>query len=98
LDYLLAVYPAVPIILIVDNFSSHTAHAVADWLCLHPWMRLFYLPLYCSHLNPLEAIWLRLKNDIAANRLYASMSLLLQTVECFFQRMTPQLALQWAAA
>ena len=98
LEHLLEVYPGVPIILIVDNFSSHTAHAVADWLALHPRLQLFYLPLYCSHLNPVEAIWLRLKNEIAANRLYASMSLLLDTVEHFFDDMTPQLALQWAAA
>ncbi len=98
LEHLLERYPAAPIILIVDNFSSHTAHAVTDWLKLHPRLQLFYLPLYCSHLNPVEAIWLRLKNTVAANRLYASMPLLLQTVERFFHDMTPQLALQWTAA
>ncbi len=98
LDHLLELYPDVPMLLIVDNFSSHTAHAVADWLSLHPRLQLFYLPLYGSHLNPVEAIWLRLKNEIAAIRLYASMSFLLETVDRFFQRMTPQLALQWAAA
>lgn len=98
LEHLLELYPAVPILLIVDNFSSHTAHAVADWLRLHPRLQLFYLPLYCSHLNPVEAIWLRLKNEIAANRLFASMSLLLQSVAQFFHDMTPQLALQWTAA
>lgn len=32
LEYLLAVYPSGPIILIVDNFSSHTAHLVREWL------------------------------------------------------------------
>lgn len=98
LEHLLALYPGVPMILIVDNFSSHTAHAVADWLTLHPRLQLFYLPLYCSHLNPVEAIWLRLKNKIAANRLYASMPFLLKTVDQFFQDMTPALALQWVGA
>jgi transposase len=98
LDHLLKVYPTGPIILIVDNFSSHTAHTVADWLRLHARLQLFYLPLYCSHLNPVEPSWLRLNNESAANRLYASMSLLLASVAQFFHKMTPQLALQWTAS
>ena len=97
LEHLLTVYPNVPIILIVDNFSSHTAHAVGDWLSEHRRLRLLYLPTYCSHLNPVETIWLRLKDQVAANRLYASMTLLVETVDQFFQRMTPHQALQWAA-
>jgi transposase len=98
LDHLLVVYPRDPILLIVDNYSSHTAHLVAQWLTAHPRVRLFYLPTYCSHLNPVEAIWLRLKDKVAADRLYASMPLLLQTVDRFFAEMTPEQALEWAAA
>jgi len=98
LEHLLGVYPTGPIILIVDNFSSHTAHSVAEWLEQHPRLRLFYLPKYCSHLNPFEPIWLRLKGQLAANRLYGSIQLLLDTVESFFKAMTPEQALLWAAA
>lgn len=98
LEYLLLAYPTGPIVLIVDNFSSHTAHAVTEWLAEHPRLQLFYLPKYCSHLNPVESIWLRLKNKIAANRLYGSMQVLLETVEAFFNEMTPEQALAWAAA
>ncbi len=97
LAYLLETYPAGPVLLIVDNYSSHTAHAVTAWLQEHPRLRLYYLPTYCSHLNPVERIWLRLKDQIAANRLYASLSLLLETVASFFARMTPEQALIWAA-
>jgi transposase len=97
LEYLLVVYPSGPIILIVDNFSSHTAHLVQEWLEQHPRLQLHYLPKYCSHLNPVENIWLRLKNKIAANRLYGSMQLLLETVETFFNEMSPKKALAWAA-
>jgi transposase len=97
LEHLLVVYPNSPIMLIVDNYSSHTAHLVRQWLEQHPRVELYYLPKYCSHLNPVEGIWLRLKNQIAANRLYGSMPLLLQTVEAFFEEMTPQTALTWAA-
>jgi transposase len=97
LEHLLIAYPTGPIILIVDNFSSHTAHVVAEWLTEHPRLQLFYLPKYCSHLNPVERIWLRLKDKIAANRLYGSMKVLLGTVERFFAEMTPKQALIWAA-
>jgi len=97
LEHLLVVYPTGCIILIVDNYSSHTAGIVKTWLMAHPRLQLFYLPTYCSHLNPVEQIWLRLKDKIAANRLYGSMPLLLETVACFFAEMTPQRALAWAA-
>jgi hypothetical protein len=43
-------------------------------------------------------IWLRLKDQIAANRLYGSIQLLMQAVEQFFDEMTPTTALTWASA
>jgi transposase len=98
LDFLLLTYPQGPILLIVDNFSSHTAHAVGAWVAAHPRLQLYYLPKYCSHVNPVERIWLRLKNMLAADRLYGSMKLLLETTEAFFAAMTPEQALRWAAA
>jgi transposase len=98
LEYLLTVYPTQVIILIVDNYSSHTAHDVADWLASHPRMQLHFLPKYCSHLNPVEPIWLRMKGQIAANRLYGSIKLVLAAADTFFARMTPAQALLWAGA
>jgi transposase len=98
LEYLLTVYPTQSIILIVDNYSSHTAHDVADWLAAHPRLQLHFLPKYCSHLNPVEPIWLQMKGQIAANRLYGSIKLVLAAVDTFFARMTPAQALIWAGA
>ncbi|MBI2955009.1 MAG: IS630 family transposase [Chloroflexi bacterium] len=98
LDHLLTVYPTEVIILIVDNYSSHTAGVVAEWLQTHSRLHLLYLPKYCSHLNPVEQIWLRMKNKIAADRLYGSMQLLLDAVTRFFKEMSPDQALVWAAA
>jgi len=98
LEYLLTVYPSQVIILIVDNYSSHTAHDVADWLAAHPRLQLHFLPKYCSHLNPVEPIWLQMKGQIAANRLYGSIKLVLAAVDMFFARMTPGQALIWAGA
>lgn len=97
LEYLLEVYPVGSIILIVDNYSSHTAHLVTAWLADHPCLQMYYLPTYCSHLNPVENIWLRLKNALAPNRLYGSIKLLLDTVQTFFDCMAPAQALLWAA-
>lgn len=97
LGHLLQVYGERPIILIVDNYSSHTATEVKTWLTNHPQLQMHFLPKYCSHLNPVERIWLRLKNQIAANRLYGSLKALLFTVDSFFDAMTPAQALIWAA-
>jgi len=96
LEHLLVAFPSVPIILIVDNYSSHTAHAVRAWLVEHPRLHLYFLPKYCSHLNPVEPIWLRLKGQIAANRLHGSIQAMMQAVEQFFEDMTPATALTWA--
>lgn len=98
LEHLLLVYAEVTIILIVDNYSSHTAHTVRNWVTSHPRLRLYFLPKYCSHLNPVENIWLRLKNKVAANRLYGSIKVLLEVVDRFFHEMTPEQALTWASA
>lgn len=98
LEHLLTAYPDVPILLIVDNFSSHKAGKVSQWLQAHPRLHLLFLPTYCSHLNPVEPIWLRLKGYLAADRLYRSMSLLLQTTHQFFAAMSPAQALIWAGS
>jgi transposase len=98
LEDLLVAYPTQTILLIVDKYSSPTAHMVDDWRKEHPRLQLHLLPTYCSHLNPVESIWLRMKNELAANRLFGSMRIVLQTVASFFARMTPEQALVWAAA
>jgi transposase len=69
LEHLLGAYPAGPLLLIVDHVSRHTAHAVDAWLAVHPRVQLYDWPKYGSHVNPVECIWLRLKNTLAANRL-----------------------------
>lgn len=97
LEHLLTVYPVGPLLLIVDNYGPHTAKLAKAWLNEHPRLQLFYLPKYCSHLNPVEPIWLRLKNALAANRLYGSITVLLEAVDAFFAAMTPEQALVWAA-
>lgn len=96
LEHLLVVHPTGPLLLIVDNFSSHKARLVTDWLLAHPRLHLSFLPTYCSQLNPVEGIWRHLKQTLAPNRLYGSMALLLETVQDCFAAMTPEQALTWA--
>jgi len=98
LEHLLIVYADVPIVFVVDNFSSHRAKVVKEWLEAHPRLTLLRLPTYCSHLNPVERIWLQLKNTVAANRLYCSMTTLLEAVDSFFKAMSSTQALVWASA
>jgi transposase len=98
LEHVLVVYPVGPIVLIIDSYSSHTAHVVQAWLVEHPRLQVLYLPKYCSHLNPVELIWRQLKNDIAPNRLHASMNIMLDTVTAFFADLTPARALACTAA
>ena len=95
LEHLLEAYANGPILLIADNFSSHKAKVVREWLAEHPQVHLHFLPTYCSHLNPVEPIWLRLKGKVAANRLYASMKLLLADANEFLEQMTHEQALIW---
>jgi transposase len=96
LEHLLVVYPSQTILLIVDNYSSHTAFELTSWLEHHPRLQLHFLPKYCSHLNPVESIWLRMKNYLAGNRLYGSIRILLDTLDSFLDTMTPEIALRWA--
>jgi len=98
LEHMLVTYPSGAIVLVVDNYSSHTAKGVGEWLAQpqHARLRLLYLPTYCSHLNPVEPIWLRLKGTVAANRLHGSMAALLEAVDTFFKQMSPRQSLSWA--
>lgn len=97
LTYLLMCYRGHPLIVIVDNYSSHTARKVQAWVADEPRLTLLFLPTHCAHLNPVERIWLHLKNTIAPNRLYGSLEVLRQTVFTFFRAMTPEQARRWAA-
>jgi transposase len=98
LEQLCRAYPDRPLLLVLDNASIHTARLVAAWLAEHPWVELLYLPAYSGHReNPVEKVWWRLKDRVAANRLHGSIAALEDAVHDFFASFTPQAALQLAA-
>ncbi len=100
LEQLLLAYPdpTQPLLLVLDNASIHTAHSVKAWLGEHTRVQLLYLPAYSGHRhNPVEKVWWRLKDQIAANRLHGSIDALVTAVHGFFATFTPEDALRLAA-
>jgi len=96
LTALLEAYPTGTILLVVDNASYHTSHAVVDWLKAQERLLLLYLPDRRPDLNPVEKIWDGLKEAVSANRSFANLDTLLQFIRAFFSALTPPQALQLA--
>ena len=61
-------------------------------------MELLFLPTYSGHRhNPVEKVWWRLKQQVAANRLHGSYDDLVAAICGFFAEFTPEAALELAA-
>jgi transposase len=91
LEQLSLTYPTVPLLLVLDNASIHHAQQVTRWLEGHARVQLLYLPTYSGHReNPVEKVWWRLKDQVAANRLYGSIDALVEAVHCFFTSFSPE--------
>ena len=75
-------YPDDVIVLVLDNASIHKSAASLAALSLFEhrvWV--FWLPPYCSTLNPIERFWRYLKDRVAANKLHPDMETLLAAIE-----------------
>ena len=98
LEHLLGSYPRQPLLLVLDNASIHHSRALQAWLGEHPRIELLHLPSYAGHReNPVEKVWWRLKDQVAANRLRASIDALVAAAERFFEELTPEDTLRLAA-
>jgi putative transposase len=71
-----------PVVVVLDNAPFHTAGVVREML--PSWeakgLRLYHLPAYCPHLNPIEGVWRRLKGFLMPRRFYDSVAELRQAV------------------
>ncbi len=71
-----------PVVVVLDNAPFHTAGAIRDarvgWEAKG--LRLYYLPSYCPHLNPIEGVWRRVKRFLMPRRFYDSLAELKQAV------------------
>ena len=71
-----------PLVLVMDNASYHrSALSQAMLACFEDRARTFWLPPYCSDLNPIERFWRHLKEKACANRLFKSITELLDSVD-----------------
>lgn len=71
-----------PVVVVLDDAPFHTAGAVrekrAEWE--QKGLKLYYLPAYCPHLNPIEGVWRRLKGFLMPRRFYDSLAELKRAV------------------
>jgi transposase len=65
-----AAYPAKAysrLYVVVDNFGIHKAKAVAEWLAMHPRIKLLFLPTYCPKANPIERVFWEVHDKCTRN-------------------------------
>lgn len=71
-----------PVVVVLDRASFHRAKAVSEkgpeWE--EKGLKLYYLPSYCPHLNPIEGVWRKLKGFLMPRRFYDSLAELRQAV------------------
>lgn len=70
-----------PIVIVLDNASYHTSAASKAMLAYFEDRSLTYwLPPYCSMLNPIERYWRHLKEKACSNCLFTTVDELLSSV------------------
>ena len=63
-------YPTGRVVLVMDNASYHkSAPALAALSLFEHRVMVYWLPTYCSDLNPIERFWRHLKDLACANKL-----------------------------
>ncbi len=83
-------YPTGPLYLAMDNVTMHDAKVVRTWLAAHPRVQVLWLPKYAAHEeNPAERLWGLMKDDVAANRLAATIDELAEAARRFFRDVAP---------
>jgi transposase len=86
-------YGGGPLLLFVDNASIHHSDLTCRWLEHHPNLVLIYLPSYSGHkCNPVEKVWWALKENCAANQLYASLEAVQDAIQGFFSQFSREAA------
>ena len=58
--------------IILDNLSAHKTKQVADFLEVHPTVRLHFTPTYSSWLNQVEVWFAKVERDVIARGVFTS--------------------------
>jgi len=73
------------VVIVVDNYSAHKAKRVKEWLRRHRrQLRLYFLPTYSPHLNPIERLWRHFRRTVTDNYFFETMVALLEATKAFF--------------
>ena len=82
LEHLMATVPDErPIVLLLDNASFHHSYVSEATLAFfEDRSMLFWLPPYCSDMNPIERFWRFLKETACANRLFKTIEEIVYSV------------------
>lgn len=83
IEQLMAEVPAErPMVLVLDNASYHHSHVSEAMLAyFEDRLLLFWLPPYCSDMNPIERFWRHLKDTACANRLFRHIQEVIDSVD-----------------
>ena len=84
------IYPQGTIHIVLDRASWHRAYRVQDWLDTHPRIQLVWLPTGSPKLNPVERIWGKLKDQVAANRWHGTPDRIRTVAERFLDSLSPE--------
>ncbi len=77
-----------PIVIVLDNASYHHSRVSEAALARFEEDNLLtvWLPPYCSDLNPIERFWRHLRNHACANKLFASIHAVIDSVVNWLHR------------
>jgi DDE superfamily endonuclease len=95
LEFVHSHYRGWRVTMVLDEDSSHTAHAstaLADWLGIE----LLWLPKRSPHLNPMDHLWRHGKEIICANWQYPSIEDQVESFFLYLYGLTPSEALHKA--
>ena len=83
LEYLLAFLPDDrPVVLVLDNASIHRSQMSEAMLAyLEDHFIVYWLPKYCSDLNPIERFWRHLKEVACSDHFFLTLQQLLASVQ-----------------
>jgi transposase len=84
-----------PLALLLDEDSSHTAHA-SHLLAAKLNIRLLRLPKRCPELNPMDHLWGAPKAKVSANRQDLTIDRAVERFLRYLRRLTPRAALRKA--
>lgn len=73
-----------PVVVVADNYKIHKAKAVQQLLAkVRTRLRVWFLPTYAPHLNPIERVWRHCRRKVTDNTYFKTMKRLLTAMTKF---------------